>query len=117
MSISNDLVKLLKQAGVDPNLYDTDRSGFKKDHQRPQKQLSTKDNSDNSKKEKKPMTLDVGPLEEYHDPQMRIKAIMSRDEDTGLKLIYQWTKSGSIDFEEFETLLAAIVRKIRPKLC
>jgi hypothetical protein len=119
MSISSNLAKILKQAGVDPHLYDTDRPGFRRDFQPIHRATPDDDGLDDKKSsatKKKPKALDVGPLEEFHDPQSRTKAITSQDEDRALKLIFQWTKSGSIDFEEFEDLLAEVVRKISPKL-
>lgn len=69
MSISNELAKLLRQAGVDPNLYDTERPGFRKDFKMPVGGPETikhdfEDPTDvQKKKEKKPKSLDVGPLQ------------------------------------------------------
>ena len=181
MSISSELAKLLKQAGVDPNLYDTERPGFRRDYKLPEKPADTGNKElDGSKKEKKPTSLDIGPLQnegsfedilkklnvdpnlyrddhwskklpksadteeiprkrnrdrdtsapekkkpaalkigplqEFNDPKSRSHTIAKEHEDKALKLVYQWTKEGSIDFTEFEDLLAEIVRKIRPRL-
>lgn len=146
MSISSVLAKILKQAGVNPNLYDTGRTGIHKadpededdkipfnppddfDKELPKRTRSSefvppppkikkddkKDDRNDGKKRIDP--LDIGPLQEYHDPKSRTRAVVEHNEDKGLKLIYQWAKSGQIEFEEFEDLLAEIVRKIRPKL-
>lgn len=114
MSMQNDLANLLKKAGGGSTApEDTRRVGFYKDFKPIKDKRKDKDDDD---KKTKGGPLDIGPLQEYHDPQSRNQAIIGQNEDKGLKLIFQWTKTGTIDFDEFEDLLAEIVKKIRPRL-
>jgi hypothetical protein len=67
-----------------------------------------KDKEDDEKKKKE---LDIGPLQEYKDPETRLEAIKNADIDRGLKMMYQWIRNGAIDFDEFETLLVEVFIK------
>lgn len=44
------------------------------------------------------------PLQEYSDPETRMKALLGRPDDA-LKLIFMWVKQGTINLKEFEELV------------
>jgi hypothetical protein len=51
----------------------------------------------------------IGNLKEYNDPESRMKSISTPDIDRSTKLLYQYTKSGLISYDEFEDLLANFI--------
>lgn len=122
MSISSDLSKILKKAGVNPNLYDTDGHGFNKDwkssdHFPKNKEKDDEDDCDSKyEKKNKSRSLDIPPLQEDQDRHSRIENIKTSDEDKALKLIFQWTRGGALNFDEFENLLAEVVKKIHSQI-
>lgn len=51
-------------------------------------------------------------LKEYKDPQIRLKAVQKVDIDRALKMIFQWSRMGQIEYNEFEELVAEFVAKV-----
>lgn len=108
--------RIVRQAGVNPNVFQ---------HQGQSKQLPRPNDSTprirrrfSNKKfmgggaQKMPSPLHVGPLEEIGTPAGRITALKNKGFDEGLKLIYDWTITKSIDFKEFEDLMAEFTSKL-----
>ena len=52
------------------------------------------------------------PLNEYKDPATRLQAINKTDPDRAIKMIFQWTRTGVISYEEFDELIAQFFSRI-----